>query len=229
MSRAKRGLLAVSLVAVASAAVVAGVHMAGPSHHVHEHAPLEALERTYLRIAGSAPLSAASLQRTDGSAFPAHGLEGRWTLLFFGFTSCPDVCPTTLQALSTVARDPASGVAAGSTAIVFVSTDPENDTAQRMRTYLESFDARIVGCGRPRRRAPFRRCRWRRVRRGEGHMDHLTSIFVLDPEARVRRSAPALVGPPASWRTSPSCNASMSSRTLLALTRAARSSARPCW
>src|SRR5262245_41842913 len=67
------------------------------------HAPqasMGAMDATYLPLKGSVPLNAAALTRADGSAFPANGFEGRWTLLFFGFTSCPDVCPTTLDALT---------------------------------------------------------------------------------------------------------------------------------
>src|SRR5258708_6336502 len=136
---ATRALLGVSL-AVAAAMAAAHFVPVPPAP-----APLAALEQTYVPIAGSAPISMESFVRTDGSPFPARGLEGRWTLVFFGFTSCPDVCPAALQALSAVARDPASGVAQGLTRIVFVSTDPGHDTPARMRAYLQNFDERIVG------------------------------------------------------------------------------------
>jgi protein SCO1/2 len=197
---ARRLLLGVSLLAAVAAAVTAAWHFAGPAHHhEHGHAELTALEQTYLPIAGSVPLSAAAFTRADGSAFPAQGLEGRWTLLFFGFTSCPDVCPMTLQALTRVARDPASGVAQGSTQILFVSTDPGHDTPERMRAYLANFDAHIVGLtGAPEALRRLGEAAGAGFSAGEGGMDHSTSIFVLDPHARVagvllRASEPALV------------------------------------
>jgi protein SCO1/2 len=197
---ARRVLLGVSLLVALGAAVTAGLHFAGPAHHhEHGHPPLDALEQTYLPMAGSAPLSAAAFTRADGSAFPTQGLEGRWTLLFFGFTSCPDVCPATLQALTRVARDPASGVALGSTQIVFVSTDPGHDTPERMRAYLANFDARIVGLtGAPEALRRLTEAAGAGFAAGEGGMDHSTSIFVLDPRGRVagvllRASEPALV------------------------------------
>jgi protein SCO1/2 len=189
---AKGVLLGVSLIVVAAVAAARFVPM--PPGHGQARAPLE---QTYISIAGSAPVSAESFVRADGSAFPARGLEGRWTLVFFGFTSCLDVCPTTLQSLSAVARDLSSGVAQGSTQIVFVSTDPGHDTPARMRAYLESFDARIVGLhGSDEALRRFSEAAGAGYGGGDG--DHSTSIFVLDPSARpagvlLRSSEPARV------------------------------------
>jgi protein SCO1 len=192
---AKGVLLGVSLIVVA--AVAAARFIPVPPSPGPARTPLAALEQTYIPIAGSAQISMESFVRADGSAFPARGLEGRWTLVFFGFTSCPDVCPTALQALSAVARDPASGVAQGSTQIVFVSTDPGHDTPARMRAYLESFDARIVGLhGSDDALRRFSEAAGAGYGGGDG--DHSTSIFVLDPHARaagvlLRSSEPALM------------------------------------
>jgi protein SCO1/2 len=192
---AKGVLLGVSLIVVAAVAAARFVPM--PPANGQARAPLAALEQTYIPIAGSSPISAESFVRADGSAFPARGLEGRWTLVFFGFTSCLDVCPTTLQSLSAVARDLSSGVAQGSTQIVFVSTDPKHDTPARMRAYLESFDARIVGLqGGDEALRRFSEAAGAGYGGGDG--DHSTAIFVLDPSARpagvlLRSSEPARV------------------------------------
>lgn len=188
---ATRALLGVSLAVVAAVAAADFVPM--PS----APAPPAAIEQTYVPIAGSVPISMDSFVRTDGSPFPARGLEGRWTLVLFGFTSCPDVCPAALQALSAMARDPASGVAQGQTRIVFVTIDPDRDTPARMRAFLKNFDSRIVGLhGGDEALRRFSEAAGAGYAGGDG--DHSNAIFVLDPHARaagvlLRSSEPALM------------------------------------
>lgn len=78
-----------------------------------------------------------------GARFTREELRGRFTLLFFGFTNCPDVCPLTLTALAGAnAQLEADGVPAQ---VVFVSVDPNRDTPERIEAYLESFDDRFTG------------------------------------------------------------------------------------
>lgn len=173
------------LVAAAAAATL-GIYAWSSAQREREHTSLAALERTYLDVAGPAPVTAAALARSDGSAFPERGLEGRWTLVFFGFTSCPDVCPTTLQALSAVAREAASGVDQGSTQILFVSVDPDRDTPERLRAYLGNFDARIVGLrGDALAVRRFVEAVGAGFDAAPAGFDHSTSLFVLDPRARL--------------------------------------------
>ena len=73
----------------------------------------------------------------NGKAITHRDLEGRPTLIFFGFTHCPDVCPTTLMEISKVFEllGPQAKVAA-----LFMSVDPERDTAERLQAYVRSFD-----------------------------------------------------------------------------------------
>jgi protein SCO1/2 len=61
--------------------------------------------------------------------------------VFFGFTHCPDVCPTTLALLAQLARDPA----ASAPATVFVTVDPQRDDLLMLRRYVEAFDSRFIG------------------------------------------------------------------------------------
>jgi protein SCO1/2 len=82
-----------------------------------------------------------SLMDQDGAPFTLADLRGRPSLLFFGFTHCPDVCPTTLALLSS-ARQRA---AAPDLRIVLVSVDPERDTPQRLGAYVRAFDASFTG------------------------------------------------------------------------------------
>jgi len=68
---------------------------------------------------------------------------GKPTLVFFGFTFCPDVCPTTLYELTTQLKD--LGSAADRLNILFITVDPERDTPEQLALYLSSFDPRITG------------------------------------------------------------------------------------
>ncbi len=143
------------------------------------------LTRTVVPIENAPPLDAGILVGTDGKPASAKLLRGHWTLLYFGYTSCQDVCPTTLATLAKVAHDPASGVSDGRTGIVFVSVDPAHDTPARMRSYLGAFDSHIVGLGGE--MAAVRRFS---TAAGAGFestgsgSDHSTSIFVLDVSGR---------------------------------------------
>lgn len=83
------------------------------------------------------------LEDTHGRPFTQADLKGTPYAMFFGFTYCPEVCPTTLTALSADLK--ALGPDADKLKVVFVSVDPERDTPSQMRQYLSMFDPRIVG------------------------------------------------------------------------------------
>ena len=84
-------------------------------------------------------------QLTDqgGATVTEKSLQGRPTLIFFGFTQCPDVCPTSLFEISEVLR--AMGQDADRVNAYFVSVDPERDNAAAMKDYLSSFDPHLKG------------------------------------------------------------------------------------
>ncbi|MEO6782652.1 MAG: SCO family protein [Bradyrhizobium sp.] len=84
-----------------------------------------------------------SLEATDGKVVTDQTYRGKWLLIFFGYTFCPDVCPTALSnigvALEKLGRD------ADRLQPLFVTVDPERDTRDVLADYLKSFDPRIVG------------------------------------------------------------------------------------
>ena len=84
------------------------------------------------------------LDRSDGSSFRLSKMRGSVVLLFFGYTSCPDVCPTTLAelklALAELDEDDAAQVK-----VLFVTVDPERDTPQRVQEYVDHFDPAFIG------------------------------------------------------------------------------------
>ena len=84
-----------------------------------------------------------TLTNQDGQRVTERDYAGRTHLVFFGFTHCPDVCPTTLQQIGDVLQ--ALGPKGRDTRALFIAVDPERDTPAALKTYLASFDPRIVG------------------------------------------------------------------------------------
>jgi protein SCO1/2 len=87
------------------------------------------------------------LTKSNGETFRLSDQKGRIVLLFFGYTSCPDVCPTTLAELNLVMDD--LGNKAESVEVVFVSVDPERDTPEKIQKYVEHFNPEFVGLSSP--------------------------------------------------------------------------------
>lgn len=88
-------------------------------------------------------LPAFSLQQSDGTRLVPGELQGHWTIVFLGFTHCPDVCPTTLARLTKLRKQLGKGPDAFS--IVLISVDPERDTPADLRDYVTLFDTPVIG------------------------------------------------------------------------------------
>jgi protein SCO1/2 len=84
-----------------------------------------------------------ALASTQGGTFTQADLVGRPSLVFFGYTFCPDVCPTTLA--ETTAWRAQLGLTAEDLRIIFVTVDPERDTAEMVKDYVEAFDQSVIG------------------------------------------------------------------------------------
>ena len=129
-------------------------------------------------------------QLTDqtGQTVTEKNLQGHPTLIFFGFTHCPDVCPTSLFEMSEVLR--AMGKDADRVNAYFISVDPERDTEQAMKDYLSSFDPHLKGLtGRSRsdRKSDFRLsglCQKVPLKDGDYTMDHTALIYLMDRDGK---------------------------------------------
>lgn len=132
-------------------------------------------------------LPAFALEDQAGQPFDRKRLEGRWSLLFTGFTHCPDVCPTTVALMADLKRR----VAREDVQFVFVSVDPERDTPEVVARYLAHFDPALVG-------ATGARAEMERLTAGLGlgqvrnpgggdeyTVDHSTAFVLIDPDARL--------------------------------------------
>lgn len=145
-----------------------------------------------------------SLIDQNGEAFTDHDLKGRNFLVFFGFTHCPDVCPTTLFEISEILRriDPK----AEQPAALFITVDPERDTPAALKDYLSSFDPHIRGLtGSAEAIAAVAKAYHVYIKKvplegGDYTMDHTAIVYLMDKDGRfvspvnMRRSADDLAG-----------------------------------
>ena len=124
----------------------------------------------------------------DGRTVTDRNLEGKPTLLFFGYTHCPDVCPTTLFEMSEILR--AMGKDADRVNAYFVSVDPERDTPATIKDYLSSFDPHLKGLtGDPAAVGTMLsayRVYSKKVpgKDGDYTMDHSAMIYLMDAKGR---------------------------------------------
>ena len=141
---------------------------------------------------GQGVLTAASIggpfALTDqhGATVTEAALKGHPSAMFFGFTYCPDVCPTTLQEMTTWLQ--ALGPDADRLKVYFVSVDPERDTPEQLAAYLAAFDPRITGLtGSPAAvdaMLKAYRVYSRKVPLEDGNytMDHTAAVYLLDQD-----------------------------------------------
>lgn len=132
-----------------------------------------------------------TLELTDHAGRPRRleDFRGKAVVLFFGFTHCPDVCPTTLadtaQALKALGGD------AQRVQVLMVTVDPERDTPEALAKYVTAFDPRFLGLrgdlAATQRAAKEFKIYFEKRRSGEGYsVDHSGQSYVIDPRGRLR-------------------------------------------
>ncbi len=94
-------------------------------------------------------LPAFELQQSDGTPLTADELKGHWTLVFLGFTHCPDICPTTLAQLAVAQKQWAAMPEASRPRVLFVSADPERDTPEMIGKYAHAFHPDTIAATGP--------------------------------------------------------------------------------
>lgn len=134
-----------------------------------------------------------SLSLTDhrGQARRLEDFRGKAVVLFFGFTQCPDVCPTTLADMAQVMRE--LGPLAERVQVLFVTVDPERDTQAVLAKYVPAFDARFLGLrgSLEATRATAKEFKVYFEKRpgtqpGAYSIDHSAQTYVIDPRGRLR-------------------------------------------
>jgi protein SCO1 len=128
----------------------------------------------------------------NGKTVTEADLKGKWSLVYFGYTHCPDACPTALNDIA-IALDQL-GPKREAVRSVFITVDPERDTPEVLKDYVTSFDAQILALsGSPEeiaRAAKAYRVYYAKHPEpgGDYSMDHSSVIYVMDPEGRFTAS-----------------------------------------
>jgi protein SCO1/2 len=139
-----------------------------------------------------------SLQGSNGRELKLSQYRSKIVVLGFGFTSCPEVCPTTLATLAQTRRKLAA--AAGDVQIVYVTVDPERDGAERMQKYLGTFDPTFIGgTGTVGQLAAVRRdygvLAAKKAQGNSYSVAHSSSTYLIDRRGRLRALMPYGHGP----------------------------------
>lgn len=150
------------------------------------HAPGDA----YTRLEPAPALPEFALHDQNGRPFGLKQLAGKWSLVFFGYTHCPDICPTTLVVLRDVER--AAGGKANDLQYVFVSVDPDRDRPAALKTYVRYFHPDFIGAtGTQTELMRLTRALGAYYeagprRNGSYEVHHSAAIFLIDPETKLR-------------------------------------------
>lgn len=172
--------------AMAAAAAVAGMYLARVLMQ-----PVVGQLESGTALPEPTRLAEFSLVDTRGATITPANLRGHATLVFFGFTYCPDVCPTTLALLTTVQKELAPAYEKlGGLKVALITVDPERDTPEQLGKYISSFGGDLIGLtGSPpeivKAQKSFGVAASRVEMAGGGYtMDHSATVFMIDSQAR---------------------------------------------
>ena len=141
------------------------------------------------QVTGKALIGGAfTLTDNTGKRVTDQDFHGKYTLVFFGFTSCPDICPAGLQLIAGALEK--LGTKAQRITPIFISVDPQRDTPEKLAAYVKNFDPRLVGLtGTPEEIAAVAKAYkvyYAKVpskeRPDDYTMDHTSIIYVMDPK-----------------------------------------------
>jgi len=132
------------------------------------------------------------LQLTDfnGQARKLADFRGKAVVVFFGYTHCPDVCPTTMSELASAMKK--LGAEADKVQVLFVTADPERDTSEILKQYVTAFDPRFLGLrGTPEQTAQAAKDFKVLIQKNPGELsnytvDHSSGTYLYDPQGRLR-------------------------------------------
>jgi protein SCO1/2 len=166
-------------------AALAALPLAAPTAHAAHAAPAY----TGIDITGSSIGPDFRLSDSGGKPVSLRDYRGKYVLLFFGFTQCPDVCPTALSRAVEIKR--LLGSDGDKLQVLFVTVDPERDTAALLAEYMRAFDPGFVGLrGDARQTAQAAKdfkVFYRKVPSGSSYtMDHTAITYVIDAAGKIR-------------------------------------------
>jgi protein SCO1/2 len=183
------GLIALILVGLAFLAV-------GPERYRLHQASTDDAALGTVAVPEGVPIGGPfKLIDDKGQAVTDANYSGRWMLVFFGYTNCPDECPLTLQKMATALG--ALGPLADRIAPLFITVDPTRDTPGRLTDYLANFDSRIIGLTGSDEQAAAAAKAYRvyyspaeHEQSGADIVSHSTFLYLMDPSGKLNALFP---------------------------------------
>jgi len=125
--------------------------------------------------------------------YSKNDLKNQWTILFFGYTNCPDVCPTTIFKLGQIKQQISKELPNVNLQILFITLDPERDSTERLREYLGFFNASMIGLTGDINKIVELTSNlsvfFQRINKEDGYdFNHTASIFLMNPNAQLKAS-----------------------------------------
>ena len=125
--------------------------------------------------------------------FTKHNLKNQFSVLFFGYTNCPDVCPTTIYKLGQIKKNITEDLPDTNLQMIFITLDPERDTVERLDEYLNFFDTSMLGLtgevNEIVKVSSNLSVFFQRINKDGGYdFNHTASIFLINPQAQLRAS-----------------------------------------
>jgi len=135
-------------------------------------------------------LPAFKLTDHNGDSFDVSRFKNKWSMVFFGFTNCPDVCPTSLTIMDKVSK---KADLPDNMQYVFVSVDPKRDTPDKLKSFVEYFNEKFIGATGPKAEIDKFQEPLGVVYGFEGdtnsedyNVNHFAAIYIIDPKGRER-------------------------------------------
>jgi len=184
----KRALLLLAIVVLA-----AGLGL-WASQRYFAPTPAQPVATSFTVLPTPRALPPFALQQSDGTPLTGEELRGHWTVVFLGFTHCPDICPTTLAQLAGAQKQWASMPEASRPRVLFVSADPERDSAALTGKYAHAFHPDTLAATAPVPQLEafarslslvFMKVPGSSGRPDDYSVDHSAALVMLDPQARM--------------------------------------------
>jgi protein SCO1/2 len=166
---------------------------------VRMHLSQPDLANAILYPPGSRAMPDFSLLDSNHEVFDKSRFAGKWSFIFFGYTSCPDICPVTLQTMQWAADRIRENGAQDNVRVVFISVDPARDNLDYLKKYVSFFNPEFLGVAGDEAQlsiltagmnAPYKRVNPEFAREGSYFMDHSAMIFLVSPDAELYAMLP---------------------------------------
>lgn len=187
-------MLVIAALAAGLGLLAAQRFLAQPPEFAMPAVPAVPAVRSITLLPNPRELPAFALQQSDGRPLTAEDLKGHWTLVFLGFTHCPDICPTTLAQLSGAQKQWQSLPAATRPRVLFVSVDPERDSPELTGRYAHAFNPDTLAATAPIPQLEgftrslslvFMKAPGPSGRADDYSIDHSAGFAILDPQVRM--------------------------------------------